>query len=213
MAGNKRFIQIMAVLVVVFGVGVYVLYGQVKRAGDRWPFFQEPGSLTSEIRGIQREIDDLQQKISEIPAARQRLADIKIEYELAGRVLPRESTPDQLIAAIRTKALQSGVIPDRLAPSTTGQSRGRGPQASFEEWTFSLSIRGTYDQIGTFINRMEEFEAVDPSKVGSEKRFFRVQNITIGANNSGLGFIGDPEHTGRHSCTLTMQTYRYTGTN
>lgn len=217
MAGNRRFIQIMAVLVILLGIGVYFLYDQVKTAGDRWPFFQAPRSLTSENRGIRREIDDLLKQKEQIVPTRQRLEELKIEYELAGRVLPRESTPDQLIAAIRTKAVQSGVIPDKLTPSTTGQNRsrgrGRGPQASFEEWTFSLTIRGTYDQIATFINRMEEFEAVDPSKVGSEKRFFRVQSVNITANSSGLGFIGNPAEAGRHTCSLVMQTYRYTGTN
>lgn len=211
MSGNKRFIQFIAVLAVILIGAGYVLYGQMKKAGDRWPFFQEPGSLTNNIRSLKREKDDLEKQKAQIPAMRQQLEEIKVEYELAGRVLPRESTPDMLLAAIRMKALQSGVIPDRIVPSTTSQNRGRGAGASFEEWSFSLTIRGTYDQIATFVNRMEEFETADASKVGSEKRFFRVQNIGISAKENGLGFIGDPAEAGRHVCTLVMQTYRYTG--
>lgn len=220
MGSRKQLTQIVAVLAVVFLGCAYFLYTQMSRAGDSWPFFNEPGTLTNDINRINGEITRLQQEIAKIPAAEEALEKIRVDYELANRVLPRESSPDQLIAAIRLKAQQAGVIPDRLTPEVVGQgqSRGRGPATNFEEWSFSLDIRGSFDQIATFVNRMEEFESSDPTRTGSEKRFFKVTNIDITAEDSGMAFLippNAPEGQGRngHRCSLVMSTFRYSGDN
>ncbi|MDR2390782.1 MAG: hypothetical protein LBE84_03770 [Planctomycetota bacterium] len=222
MLANKNVVGMLAAAIVLFLGGVYYLSTLVRSAGDFWPFENEPGSLVAGISGLQRDIANLQAEIKKIPEAKERLAGITSEYDLATRVLPRENSPDQLIAAINTKTYQAGVIPTRLVPRAArapsqpgGRQRGGGSTPSFEEWTFELLITGTYDQIGTFVNYMEEFESTDTARTGSEKRFFQVQSIDITAQDNGLGFIGGSGETGaerqRHQCRLVMQTYRYTG--
>lgn len=215
--GKKQLAMILGVLAVVLIGALVFLYYQVKEAGDMWPHENAPGSLTFENGRLRNEIASLQQEVAKIPDAKERLEVIQVEYDLATRVLPRESSPDQLIAAIRTKAEHSGVKPNRLTPNVGrggGGRRGGGSQA-FEEWSFTLEITGSYDKIATFVNNMEEFSSSDASRTGSEKRFFQVSSIDITSEQMGMAGLGgsSPESVLGHRCTLVMQTYRYTGTD
>lgn len=217
--GKKQLAMILGVLAVVLIGAVIYLYTLVKEAGDMWPYENEPGTITNRIQRLQKEVADLKAEIAKIPAAKERLEAIRVEYDLAARVLPRESSPDQLLAAIRMKAGQTHVTPSKLTPriSSRGSSPGRrgGGGSGFEEWSFTLELTGTYDQIATFVNKMEEFESGDPSRTGSEKRFFKVSSINITAEKNGLAALGGarPENIIGHKCTLVMQTYRYTGSD
>ena len=215
---NKKKAQAVYILFGLLIVGSLVyLYFLVQEAGDRWPSENEPGSLTNQITRLRTSISQLRAQEAQIPERREALAAISIDFELASRVLPRESSPDQLIAAIRTKAQQSGVVPTSLQPSivqTAQRARkGGGGGGQFETWRFTLDVSGSYDQIAAFINRMEEFDSPDAARTGSEKRFFEVRDITIEAQDSGLANLGGEVANSplRHKCTLVMQTYRYTG--
>ncbi len=222
MGNKRRTVTMLALLGVLFVGGLVYLFLLVREAGDIWPYYNEPETLTYDINQLEAEVQRLRIEVAKIGPAREQLELVKVEYDLATRVLPRESSPDQLITAIRTKAQQAGVIPDRLAPSAAGggqQARGQAGRrgaSNFEEWSFALDIRGTYDQIATFVNRMEEFESADPAKTGSEKRFFQVRDIDITAEESGLANLGAAAASGQegrkgHQCSLLMQTYRFTG--
>lgn len=203
--------------VLVIGAGVY-LYMLIGEAGDMWPAKNKPGTLTTEIARLNRDVAALRQEVAKIPTTRQRLEEVTVDYELASSVLPRESTPDQLIAAIRTKALQSDVLPTRLQHTIQKPRSGRGAAAGpFDVWRFTLELQGDYDQISSFVNRMEEFESTDASRTGAEKRFFEVKDITITSAGSGLANLEFDVDRGagtkpvKHTCTVIMQTYRYTG--
>ena len=209
---KKTFVRVMAFLVVVFVAGVGYLYTLVKEAGDRWPLYDADGSLTNAINGLEREIQTLRSQNAKIDEVKEKLELLRVEYDLAARVLPRENSPAQLIEAIRTKAQQTGVVPSRLVP----QVGGRRGSSSFEEWRFNLAISGTYDQIATFINKMEEFESGDPQGVGAERRFFQVLEMNITAAGNGLATLTGSSPSGAnassgHACDLVMQTYRYSG--
>ncbi|MDR1536038.1 MAG: hypothetical protein LBU64_13285 [Planctomycetota bacterium] len=227
MLANKKLVVPLAVAGALLLGSLYYLSTLAREAGDFWPFVNEPGSLSAGIASLRGDVGKLQEEIKKIPAARERLEAVKVEYDLATRVLPRENSPDQLIAAIRTKAQQAGVIPTQLVPSRSrasaprgGRNQRGGASGNFEEWTFTLRLEGTYDQIATFVNYMEEFESSSPSRTGSEKRFFQVRDIDISADQNGMGFLGNPGDDGqaaesrqRHGCSLVMQTFRYTGGN
>jgi Tfp pilus assembly protein PilO len=220
MNSNKQLTKIIGVMAVLFLGGMVYLYLLIEEAGDFWPHENAPGSLTSDIAKIEAEIQRLRVEVMKIPDAKETLEALKVEYDLAVRVLPRESSPDQLIAAIRTKAQQAGVTPDKLVPSVGGGAGGRraAQSGNFEVWSFSLDIRGSYDQIATFVNRMEEFESNDPTRMGSEKRFFQVNSIDITAEANGMSRLGGvgsavADTSVGHKAALVMQTYRYTGSN
>ncbi len=214
----RKFTTLIAVLAVLSLACLVALYFQIAEAGDMWPYEGEPGTLTSDISGLESEVARLAAEEKKIPAAREQLVAVTADYEFAARVLPRESSPDQLIAAIRTKAQQSGVYPSSLQPGIVAAGGARGGQqqqggGNFETWRFTLVLDGTYDQIATFVNRMEEFESADASRTASEKRFFEVRQIDIAAAGDGMAAL-EPNAGGepvRHKCTVIMQTYRYTG--
>lgn len=211
---NKNLKQIFIVFGVLIVGCVAYLYTLVQEAGDRWPMENEPGSLVNQRTALQGNIDRLKQQEALIPARREALAAIKADFDLAATVLPRESSPDQLIAAIRMKAQQAGIVPTSLKPSIlqAGTQRG-GAGGAFETWRFSLEISGNYDQIAGFINRMEEFESPDAARTGSERRFFELLEISIAAQDNGLANLGGEGVSApvSHKCSLIMQTYRYTG--
>jgi Tfp pilus assembly protein PilO len=225
MTTKKNMVAILAVGALALIGGLYYLSTLVAQAGDAWPYEGEPGSLIATIGGLQGDIGRERENVAKIPAAQETLDKLKVDYDLAVRVLPRENSPDQLLAAIRTKAQQVGITPDQIVPSANpggGGGGGRGGRGgsgtNFEEWSFSLSITGSYDQISSFVNRMEEFESSDAARVGSEKRFFRVVDIDITAQDNGMGFIGSDSGASssragqaRHTCKLVMRTYRYIG--
>lgn len=209
---NRKTTQmIFGFLALVIVGGAAYLYMLIGEAGDFWPAENEPGTLTRDVGNLKDENSRLSQEVAKIPAAKEELEKISVDYDLATRVLPRESSPDQLIAAIRTKAAQAGVSPTSLQPSIDAGGRG----GSFETWRFSITLTGNYDQLATFINRMEEFESADAASTGSEKRFFEVKNLTIIAEQNGMANLGSNAISGpdaiKHACTLVMQTYRYTG--
>lgn len=206
---------IFGALILGCAVHMYIL---MKEAGDRWPLENGPGSLTQRITALRAGVDQLRKQEAQIPGRREELAAVTADYELAATVLPRESGPDQLIAAIRTKARQAGVVPTRLQPSIVQAAAGRGAQGggAFEIWRFSLDVVGSFDQIAGFINRMEEFEspgAARAARAGSERRFFEVRELTIDAQENGLANLGGGAAANpvRHRAALVMQTYRYTG--
>lgn len=206
----KKIGLVIVVLVLLIIATAGYLYTQISEAGDRWPMENEPGSLTHTINRLEKEVADLMLEVTKIEPAKERLTAVKIDYELAKQVLPQESSPDHLIAAIRTKAEQSGVYPSSLTPSVT---KGGGGNANFETWRFSLTVDGSYDQLAAFVNRMEEFESADASKTGSVKRFFELIELSVASKNNGLANLM-PGSVGRdvsHRCTMVMQTYRYTG--
>lgn len=235
---------------VLVGAGVLFLGGLVylgmlmSETGDVWPFYNEPGTHQNDINKLNKSIADLRKKIRDIEDVRLKLKETEQEYRLAVRVLPSENHPDQLLAAIRDKAIQSGAQPNKIVSEirtgalgmVTGSSggrnavtataqRSRGAQGmknasgNFDEWVFTLDMMGTYDQIASFINTMEEFESNDGSQTGSERRFFHINQLELIASYDTLNYVytedtdkkqGNPLYN-LHKCRLAMSTFRYTG--
>jgi len=215
MKEKARLVKAIAIFAGIIVLELVALYFLAKKAGDRKPFLNAPKSLTSEVTALKKEIAALRTKIEDKTQLEEQLRDLEEEEKLADRVLPKESTPDQLLSAIRQKTAASGVIPQRITPSVGGARPRLGARTAvasgpFEEWNFTLTVTGTYDQIATFINKMEEFESPAPDGGLPEKRFFRVNEFTISAESDGFLDELSGQRKG-HSCELKMQTFRYTG--
>ena len=193
----------------VVGAAVY-LYMQIAEAGDMWPKLNAAGTLSRQIQTLNADIKKLNEEQKKIPILREQLEKLSVDYDYAATVLPRVNSPDQLLAAIRTKAQQSGVFPSSLNP-TSAKGGGRNANASLETLRFTIVLEGNYDEVATFVNRMEEFDSPDAAKTGTERRFFELKNIKIaavdnGQANLGLGAGNNPI---KHKCDLVMQTYSY----
>ena len=220
---NKLIITIVASVLVAIGIAVGI-YFPMNEIGIR-PFDGNPKNLRKEIEGLKKELDGFQAKIKQIPDAEEKKRLLEPVSQEAAQLLPRERNPIDLIGAIRQKATEAGVITTVINPgkvaAVSAAKQGFGPGsrskaapvgAAFDEWTFSLELEGTCDQIGLFVNKMEEFEVPGATDGRMEKRFFVVRNISITASRNGLteGVIlveGKPM-TATHKCSLSMVTYR-----
>lgn len=215
---NRSTIFIALFLLLSLGLGYY-LYTLISIAGDRWPLFEEPGSLTADIKSLTRQIGELKKEEATIPEVKQKLEDLKKEYEVALRVLPTESTQDQLIGAIRLMTQQSKVTLDRINPMPSRASvaaGGKGAPKLFDSWTASLELHGSYDQLATFVNKLEQFESSDPATGNAQRRFFQVTDIDITSEDGGLAELGDKGYNNEkkgHACKMVIQTFRYVGGN
>jgi len=202
-------------LLLTIGIGVALalalcalLYLPMSKIGI-WPFKDE-ASLRAKREKLASEAAVLKKKISEeLPAAKQELERLQPVFATAVLILPQERRPEDLLGAINAKASEAGVTTVSLSPGAvaakgTEAAGARAPAgkkaataATHEEWSFKIEIVGTYDQICTFINKMENFETAEG------KRFFAVKDFAIEAANKGL------TEDGRHKCNLSMVTYRY----
>ncbi len=214
MGKSKNILIFVAVLILaLIGEGVG-LYFQLRHVG--WgPLARYPQSLKAKKDGFQRRINDAQAKIDQIPGREEELATLEKDEKVADQLLPRASRPDELLQFIRRKAKEANVSPQSITPSVSGVGGGSAPSSPFggpgdaggskyQKWSFAIVIKGTYDEIGTFVNKMEEFEI---SLEGSppEKRFFRVTSLDIAATDGGMS------EGVRHTCNLQVETFRYVG--
>ncbi len=185
-----------------------LLYLPMSKIGI-WPF-KSDSSLRAQQEKLSAEAAALTVKITkDLPAAKADLDKLRPMHETAVLILPQERRPEDLLGAINAKASEAGVTTVSLSPGAvtamgTGATGGRQPAgkkaavaATHEEWSFKIEIAGTYDQIATFINKMENFETAEG------KRFFAVRDFAIEAASKGL------TEDGRHKCNLNMVTYRY----
>ena len=175
-------------------------------------------ALRAEIGKLEGELKSHQAKIKKIPETEDKKKAIEPVSQEAAQLLPRVRNPIDLIGNIRQKATESGVLTSMIDPGTIsaagggGKGGGFGPGqrskattgGGFDEWSFKIDMEGTCDQIGMFVNKMEEFE-VPGTEGRMEKRFFAVRSISITASKSGLT-EGGPKAT--HKCSLSMVTYR-----
>ncbi|MCX7934021.1 MAG: type 4a pilus biogenesis protein PilO [Planctomycetota bacterium] len=184
-----------------------LLYLPMSKIGI-WPFMSET-SLRAQQAKLAAEASALREKINrDLPQAKAELEKLRPMYETAVLILPQERRPEDLLGAINAKASEAGVTTISLSPGAVtakgGAAEGRQiagkkavAAATHEEWSFKIELLGTYDQIATFINKMENFETAEG------KRFFAVSDFSIEADNKGL------TEEGRHKCSLSMVTYRY----
>lgn len=205
------FVGVLVLALIGEGVG---LYFQLRHVG--WgPLASSPQSLKVKQTGFQRRITDAQSKIEQIPAREEELATLEKDEKVADQLLPRVSRPDELLQFIRRKAKEANVSPQSITPSVSDAGGGNAPAnpfggpsegggSKYQKWSFAINLKGTFDEIGTFVNKMEEFEI---SLEGSppEKRFFRVTSLDIAATDSGMS------EGVRHNCNLQVETFRYVG--
>jgi hypothetical protein len=216
----KLWITIGANAVVAIGLLVG-LYFPMAKIGIK-PF-AGANSLRTQIETLEKDLKAAKDKIAQIPKVQEDLRRLEPTQKLATQLLPREKSPYELERAIRTKADETGIALNQIKPAQTaggagpvlaiGGSRGGASTKAYEEWNFAIDTVGTCDQLGAFINKMEEFEILVDGK--PESRFFAVKNITLSAALGGMaetdaGAEGD-KLKNRHQCGLTMVTYRYTG--
>lgn len=197
----------------IFGILLLMLVGfyfQLARYG--WgPFIGKynpkgKNSLQAEIAELNKRMQKADADIAQIVPLQDAIKAMEPDKKVAEQLLPNVITADQIADAIREKAKSSGVFPKRVnARKPSGGGRFGGVSEDFEEWDYSIEVTGTYNQIGTFINKMEEFEvAGEGGKM--QRRFFAVKEVDVKPGSSATLFDG-----AEHKCSIVMLTFKYTG--
>ncbi|MBN2713371.1 MAG: hypothetical protein JXR97_13205 [Planctomycetes bacterium] len=207
---KKLVITIVAVAILVLGLLGWT-YVQMATIGQE-PFKGED-SIAYKIDTTNVAIGEAQKKIDQIEPKKEEYEKLLVVQDDANQLLPKKRDPAELLNYITQKAKEAKVDAQDVTPKKAkakGSSgfSGRGASSSgdkFEEWLYEMKVKGTYDEIATFINKMEEFEIREEGEE-PRKRFFAVKEIKLKAQDSGL-VEGDAKHTAE----LVMVTYRYKG--
>lgn len=196
-------LQKMIITIVVFGVslaGLLVgLYFQVAKIGIE-PF-KGPESIAVQMDEMLNREEQARADIEMIPAKKKELAGYQRDKETAKTLVPADVLPEKMMLLIVSKAREAGVSPTYLKPIGHSDDDGDGAEG-LEGFSFAMRIKGTFDDIGKFINLLEEFEI---SGTGGEQknRYFEIEKLEINAKKKGM------VESGGHKVDLLVKTYRY----
>lgn len=155
----------LGVAVVLFGLAWWRLFGPMKQ----------------QIEGQDAKLAELQGKIQEGRAAKQRLPQfreevrrLELELDKLLRILPARLNTEDVLRRVRALAEQGDLDILRVTPSNLTD------HDFYSEWPIAISLQGTYHNLALFFDRIGRFS-----------RIFNIDNLNISAV--------DPLHTGGHS--------------
>lgn len=218
MSEEKKLGLTLAIFFFVMVVMLVLLYFELAYVG--WGPLQKEDSLTAKIAKKKEELQKANEKIKKIPELEKKLEQLAPEVRLAEQLIPSEATQDELLAYINDKANEAEIKISKITPNIPKikiqtkdkkkkdtkkpPSKKKEGTKQLEPWIFTISGSGTYDQMATFINKLEEFETRGPDGT-IQKRLFAIEDISIRAAKEGM------EEGGIHTWSLELCTYRYAG--
>jgi type IV pilus assembly protein PilO len=151
------------------------------------------GPQKQTIQGQDAKLEELQGKIQEGRAAKQRLPQfreevrrLELELDKLLRILPARLNTEDLLRRLRALAEQGDLDILRITPGNLTD------KDFYSEWPISINLQGTYHNLALFFDR-----------VGRFSRIINVDNLTIGAI--------DPATNGGHSvnAAFVAKTFVY----
>jgi type IV pilus assembly protein PilO len=168
------------------GIGlVVVLFGLVW-----WRLY---GPQRQQIQGQDTHLAELQVKIQEGRAARQRLPQfreevrrLELELDKLLRILPVRLNTEDVLRRLRALAEQGDLDILRVTPGNLSD------RDFYSEWPINIQLQGTYHNLAAFFDRIGRFS-----------RIFNIDNLAIQAV--------DPNRTSGHSigATFVAKTFVY----
>jgi type IV pilus assembly protein PilO len=157
----------------------------VAAAGVFWNFYAKPAQASinarqAQLRTIRVDITRGRATARRLPEFRRQVDDLKAQLDRLRPVLPEEKDVADLLRRIQGMATQSNL-----------QIRGFAPQPvatrqMYAEWPIGLELDGTYNNLGSFLERISKFP-----------RIINVSAIHIKAKND------NSSQTIEASCTAT----------
>lgn len=169
-----------------------------KRAGTGWIGKAGPSSLVSRADRLVRDVERLQSRAANLPEAKKRLETAREEAAGMAAIMARGDDPGTLADTIREQAARAEATPRWIQIRSVPVSGG----GDFTAWRYSLFLEGTYDQLASFMNGMEQLDQFRPADPAGGLPFFEITDLNISGNGADAG---------RHQCTLVMFTYRPDG--
>lgn len=123
-----------------------------------WRLF---GPMKNQIAGQDAQLAQLQAKIQEGRAAKQRLPQfreevrrLELELDKLLRILPARLNTEDLLRRLRALAEQGDLDLLRITPGNLSD------RDFYSEWPIQISIQGTYHNLGMFFDRIGRFSRI-----------------------------------------------------
>lgn len=176
--------------VIMLGVGFIVIV--IDLAFVFFPLARTAFSAQNKVAVLKKNIASTSSNISKMYSTRKKLEDLKVQQAGFEKKFPREDEISSLLNSLSSVAAKSGVDIIAIKPVRVGKitetKKGKEPEKeSFHEIALEISAKGSYHQIGAFINKIEMMD-----------RFMNIRNIDIASNNTS------PRS---HDLKLTVVTY------
>lgn len=151
------------------------------------------GPMRDRIAAQDAQLAELQVKIQEGRAARQRLPQfreevrrLELELDKLLRILPVRLNTEDVLRRLRALAEQGDLDILRVTPGNLSD------KDFYSEWPINVQLQGTYHNLASFFDRIGRFS-----------RIFNIDNLNIGAI--------DPNSSGGHSigATFVAKTFVY----
>ena len=168
------------------GLGLVLLLGLL----GWWRLY---GPMRDRIAAQDAQLAELQVKIQEGRAARQRLPQfreevrrLELELDKLLRILPVRLNTEDVLRRLRALAEQGDLDILRVTPGNLSD------RDFYSEWPINVQLQGTYHNLASFFDRIGRFS-----------RIFNIDNLSISAV--------DPSRSGGHSigATFVAKTFVY----
>jgi type IV pilus assembly protein PilO len=143
---------------------------------------------------LRTEIAQLETAVTQAATVEQRLsqfkrelADLDARLNELRRILPSQKETPDVLRAVQQMAAESNLKIVRFAPQPVA------PHTFYLDWPITMEVEGSYNALGTFLE-----------KVGRFRRVVNVENISIKNIEGSI----DPTRTLHSNCTATTFVYR-----
>jgi len=110
--------------------------------------------LETQYRKIEADRAEKQAYVDNLARYEARLGDLQRNLNAARAQLPDDADVPQLLAQLGNKARQAGLEIDRFQPS------GDATHGFYGEIAFAINVRGSYHEIGTFIDALGKLDRI-----------------------------------------------------
>ena len=169
--------------VIVFFLAGFLLVYQPKQ--------QDIADIKDEISALETKIMQHRKKARELPAIKERLRIVKLQFEFAKQFLPEKKEVPQLLRAISDNGAQSGLIVTLFQPNPQDTLKD-----FYAEIGFQMKVEGPYPNIANFlykIGRMERIVNVDDIRIGSPKKIEGDMVLAASCEGKTFRFLTEQE--------------------
>lgn len=171
--------------------GLALLIAVVEVGGYFWFFYREQDQQLktqyAQYQKLENQRAEKQAYIDNLAKYEARLNELQQDLNMARALLPDDADVPQLLAQLGNKARQSGLVIEQFLP------KSQTSRDFVEELGFAMSVRGSYHEIGMFID-----------SVGKLDRIVNVMNLSMtnpSTENQKVVVKGE----------FTIKTYRFVG--
>ena len=163
-------------------------------SGVVWNDISHIGDVEEQIAGVERQVQDADQRISKIPAIESRVLHERLVVDTYAKILPSDDQINHFVDTITEFANESGIEIHQL-DDQSARSRGRKKSREpFVKIIYKLVVKGSVEQ---FLDFLHAFETYD--------RFVKVTQLDIATEAN----TDEPRAGQRHAISLELETYVY----